>query len=142
MKRGLSWHFYATLLIVANIAITVFAFYVKNVEYAYEMADLQAMRAALESAAFQWKDKLPDEPVDYWYDAAAFSLIPAGDDKPSPSGAGTQRFGGAKKDFQQTTGITFANYNEAENYIGKLPHVMVYGKNGELMVSIDWVDAE
>ena len=111
MKRGLSWHFYATLLIVANIAITVFAFYVKNVEYAYEMADLQTMRAALESAAFQWKDKLPDKPVDYWYDAAAFSLIPAGDNKPSPSGAGTQRFGGAKKDFQQTSGLSLATMN-------------------------------
>ena len=142
MKRGLSWHFYATLLIVANIAITVFAFYVKNVEYAYEMADLQAMHSALQSAVLKWKDKLPDEPVEFWYDAAAFSLVPASDNKPLPSGAGTQRFGGAKKDFQQTSGLSFVSYNESESYIGKLPHVTVYGENGELMVSVDWVDAE
>ena len=142
MKQRFSWHFYAALLLVVNIAISVFAFYAKNEEYAYEMADLQAMRVALESAALQWKDQLPDEPVDYWYDAAAFTLVPAGNDKPSPSGVGTQRFGGAKKDFQQTSGLSFVSYNESESYIGKLPHVTVYGEDGKLTFSIDWVDAK
>lgn len=139
MKHKLSWHFYTVLLVVVNIAITVNAYFIKNTEYAYEMADLQAMRGAIVSAQMEWKDELPEEPVEYWYDAMALSLVPVSGEKPVPCGAGTRKFGGAVRYFTEMSGFQFTNYNEAENYKGKLPHVIVREVDNELEIQVDWI---
>lgn len=138
MKHKPSWHFYAVLLIVVNIAITVFAYFLKNEEYAYEMADLQAMRGAIVSAQMEWKDKLPEEPVNYWYDATSLSLVPVSEERPAPCGAGTRKYGGAVRYFNEMSGFQFTNYNEIENYKGKLPHVLVREVDNELEIQVDW----
>lgn len=142
MRRGLSWHLYAVLLVVASIALTVSAFFAKNEEYAYEMADLQAMHAARSTAEKMWKDSLPEAPVEYWYDGGSFVLVPADGAMPAPCGVGTGRSGGAKRDFERKTNMSVENYNESESYRGKLPSVTVSEEGGELNVSVCWIEAE
>ena len=141
MMYKLSWHFYAVLLIVMSIAFTVGVYFVKTEEYAYEMADLQAMRAAFESAKMIWYNKLPEETVEYWYDADNYTLVPITEAIPAPCGEGTRRFGGALRDFKSQAQMNFTNYNESEDYKGKIPHVVVNEEAGELMISVDWNEA-
>ena len=141
MKRYLSWHFFAACLIVINLTSTVYAYYSRNEEYAYEMADLQAMRCAEALAQAKWYDSLPTEPVKYWFDAANYSFITESDPKPAPYGIGTKRYGGAVKSFQKETNLFF-QYNESEYYRGKIILVTVDKNAGKLTVGVNWVDAE
>ena len=53
MKRSFSWHFYAVLLLIISITATVYTYFIKHEEYAYEMADLQAMNNALTAAQIE-----------------------------------------------------------------------------------------
>ena len=141
MKIKLSWHFFAVCLIVINVTATVYAYYSRNEEYAYEMADLQAMRCAEELAQATWYDTLPTEPVKYWFDAANYSLILESDPKPAPYGMGTKRYGGAVKSFQKETNLFF-QYNESEDYRGKILLITADKDAGQLTVGVNWVDAE
>ena len=140
MKQQLSWHFYVVLLFVISIAITVFSYFIKHTEYTYEMADLQAMNNAISAAKMEWKDQLPEEPMEYYYDAKTYGLVSIGQSTPDPCGFGTTKFGGATRDFLRTTGIDFSNYSESESYEGKLPHVVVDKEDGELLITVDWVE--
>ena len=142
LKRKLSWHFYAVIIIAISVFAAVGAYFVKHEEYACEMADLQAMRSAAMSAEALWYRELPEETVEYWYDATTFSLVPITDSKPSPCGRGTSRFGGAARDFMRITGIQFSDYDESESYLGKLPHVVVHVEQDELIITVDWVNSD
>lgn len=137
MKRKLSWHFYAVIIIVISVFAAVGAYFVKHEEYACEMADLQAMRSAAMAAEALWYRKLPEETVDYWYDATSFSLVPITDSKPSPCGSGTSRFGGAVKDFVDKTNGSYG-YSEYEDYRDKVLHVTVDNNNGTLNIAVEW----
>lgn len=141
MKRKLSWHFYAVSLIVLNIAMTVYAFITKDMEYSLEISDLQAMRNAEISAEMEWDDNSFDELKEYWYDAMLNSLIPINHSKPAPYGVGTRISGGSVKDFTKKTGHTY-NYNESESYEGKILSVSVYKKYGNLRIEMKWVNAD
>lgn len=140
MKHKLSWHFYAVLSVVLLIAAAVAAYMLKQVEFSYEMADLQTMNAARASAELKWREKLPEEPVEYWYDGSSYSLVPTSGKKPKPCGSGTRRIGGAVKEFQKENDLQVDTYNESESYLGKLPRVTVRKAGDELSISIDWVD--
>ena len=126
MKRKLSWHFYAVSLIVLNIAMTVYAFITKDMEYSLEISDLQAMRNAEISAEMEWDDNSFDELKEYWYDAMLNSLIPINH---------------SNKDFTKKTGHTY-NYNESESYEGKILSVSVYKEYGNLRIEMKWVNAD
>lgn len=139
MKRKLSWHFYAVLSAVLALALAATAVVLRKTEFAYEMADLQAMRVAYTSAELKWKGKLPEEPVEYWYDGEAYTLVPASEPKPKPCGAGTRLRGGAVRAYQAETGDLFDAYSEAERCVGKLPRVTVWQENHALRISVDWV---
>lgn len=136
-----SWHFCVALLLIISIASTVSAYYLNMEEYAYEMSDLQIMGNVASAVQIEWKNSIPDELVEYWFDATTCSLVPISDSKPFPYGLGTQRYGGAVRDFQEQTGIKFKNYSDAESYKEKLLHVAVYEQDDGISIALDWVDA-
>ena len=138
MKKKLSWHFYAALIFVVSVFAAVSVYFVKKEEYACEMADLQAMRSAAMAAEALWYRELPEEAVEYWYDATSFSLVPISVPKPSACGSGTSRFGGAVKDFVDKTNGSYG-YSEYEDYRDKVLHVTADNNNGVLDIAVDWV---
>lgn len=110
-------------------------------ESSSEMADLQGMRGAELTAMQEWKDKLPDEPVEYWYNPDTFELIPISEPKPDSLGLGKKGEGGAVDDFEADTGMSY-EYDESKDYTDKVIHVTVSNSDGELDIKVDWVDAE
>ncbi len=111
------------------------------IEKPSEMADLQGMRGAELTAMLKWKDKLPDETVEYWYNPNSFELIPVSDPKPVSHGLGKKGKGGAVEEFEAETGLSY-EYDEGMDYTNKVIHVTVSNKAGELDIKVDWVDAE
>lgn len=105
-----------------------------------EMADLQGMRGAELTAMQEWRGRLPDATVEYWYDPDTFELFPTSDKKPSSFGLGTKGKGGAVKEFEEITGMSY-EYEEGADYTSKVIHVIVTGEDGKLDVKVDWVDA-
>ncbi len=102
------------------------------------MADLQTMRSAEAAASFLWRDRLPEEPVEYWFEPATIQLIPISEPMPASYGAGTRRNGRAVKVFEDQTGTSYA-YSGREDYTDKILHVLVSNEDGDLHVSMDWV---
>lgn len=141
MKRKLSWHFYAVCLIVLNVAMAVTAFFIKDLEYSFEMLDLQAMRNAEISAKTKWNDDHPDTPKEYWYDAMLYSLIPADQPKPAPYGSGTRKRGGSVRYFTEKTGLAYY-YDESKSYEGKILSVSFRTESGDPQIELKWVDAD
>lgn len=137
MKRKLTVIILA-LAAVISVAFTLIHLLGQRMEYKLEMADLQGMRAAEAAAQLLWKDKLPDDPVDYWFDAGTFTLVPGDEPMTMVYGAGTERAGGAVKDFEAETRKHY-NYSETQSYSGKLIHVTVKNDEGTLLVDVDWV---
>ena len=133
----------ACIAVAAAAAIIASAMIFLNTrtERAAEMADLQAMRAAESVARLTWKDKLPDQPEEYWYDGANYALIPATEPKPARYGQGTERAGGAVKAFRDETGKAYP-YDETRNYFGGILRVTVSSRDGALRVDMDWVQSE
>lgn len=137
-KRKLSWHFYVACAVVAVIAILLFCHFGRVEEYAYEMADLEVMRNAEDTAKLLWFNKLPDEPVEYWFAPGELRLLPITDPIPRHCGMGTKRAGGAIKDFEAETGKAY-DYSEREDYRGKSLCVTVSSVNGALDIRVHWV---
>ena len=138
MKKKLSWHFWLACILIAIIAVVLFAQFSRKTEYAYEMADLQTMRSAEAVATLLWRDDLPEEPVEYWFDSGKIQLISVSDPMPEPYGVGTNRNGHAVKAFNIQTGKVF-EYSENDDYTGKILHVVVSNKNNGLDIRMDWV---
>lgn len=140
MKRTLIAAFIGSVIAVATILIILFILDTKN-EYAAEMIDLQGMRGAEATALMLWKDKLPDEQIDYWYNANSFELIPAVEPMPQQFGSGTEKAGGAVKDFVDQTGKHFI-YSEKQDYSNCVIHVVVLNNDGNLQVDVDWTERQ
>lgn len=122
-------------------ALVILHSFSQKLEHDLEMVDLQGMRGAEAAALLLWRDRLPEEPVEYWYDPAAFTLLPAQEPKPKHGGKGTQRAGGALKDFEAETGKHY-DYTETRDYNGQVLHVTVGSEDGTLRVDLDWVPGE
>ncbi len=137
MKRKLTV-ILIVLALAAAIALTVIHLLGQRTEYNLEMADLQGMRVAEASAHLLWKDKLPEEPTEYWFDAGSFTLVPGTEPMTMVYGAGTEKAGGAMKDFEAETGKHY-EYSETQSYNGMLIHVTVKDNEGTLQVDVDWV---
>ena len=106
-----------------------------------EMADLQGMLGAELTAMQEWKDRLPEGTVEYWYNPDTFELIPISEPKPDSLGLGKKGKGGAVEKFEADTGASY-EYDESADYTNKVIHVTVSNKDGELDIKVDWVDAE
>ena len=141
MKKKLSWHFYLVCVFIAIIVLVLCTYFNRKLEYAYEMTDLQTMRSAEAAAALLWRDNLPENPVEYWFDANSLELIPASEQRPEAYGAGTGRVGYALKGFDDQH-ITLAGYSEGADYTDKILKVVVSGKDDELDIAMDWVPEE
>ena len=137
MKRKLIVILIALALAAAS-ALTAIHLLGQRTEYNLEMADLQGMRVAEEAAQLLWKDKLPEEPAEYWFNADSFTLVPIDEPMTMVYGAGTEKAGGAMKDFEAETGKHF-DYSETQSYKGMLIHVTVRDNEGTLQVDVDWV---
>lgn len=109
-------------------------------EYQAETADLLGMRDAELAANAAWNGKLPDKPVEYWYDANTFTLIPAEHPKPNPCGLGTRRSGNSVEKFEEKNENSYG-YSMNEDYRDKVLHVVVSDVGGKLQVDVDWVEA-
>ena len=141
MKTKLSWHFYAVCAVVAAAAIAVCIYFNLMEESAYETADLQAMRDAEAAAMLLWREKLPEEPIEYWYKPQDMKLISVSESMPAPYGMGTERRSGAVKSFVNETGKAF-DYSSVEGYTDKVLHVIVSSKDEVLDIRVDWVQCE
>lgn len=141
MKTKLSWHFYVVCAIISVVVMIIATRFRIEKEYPYEMADLQAMRNAELTAVLKWKDKLPEETTEYWYNPNSFELIPASEPKPESHGLGRKGKGGAVREFEADTGLSY-EYDEGTDYTGKVIHVTVSNKGGDLDIKVDWVNAE
>ena len=131
----------ATIVIIAVLIgafIMAYQFMLRKTEQSNELADLQAMRGAEATAMMIWKDKVPEEPVEYWYSANTFELIDATEAKPAPYGLGTKRSGGGSKSFQNETGLNH-EYLESKDYTDKVIRVDVDKDDaGELRIRMNW----
>lgn len=134
------------ILIGLLLASGIFAFsqaLAKKTEHDYEIVDLQVMRSAEAAAMLKWKDKILEEPVEYWFVAKTAALLDISQKKPQPYGLGTSKAGGGFKDFEADTGIAYYNYSEKENYGGKVIHLVVSAdESGALHIEMDWVSAD
>ena len=125
-------------LLAGLILLIVYLKISANTEYYYEMNDMQALRGAEATAMLIWKDKKPEAPTEYWYNAAAFELIDISEPRPKPYGLGKRRVGNAMKDFQQETGLDYA-YDEGADYSDKVIRVIVdTDEAGNLRVRSSW----
>lgn len=138
MKKKLSWHFWLVCGVIAVIAVLMSIHFSRKTEYACEMADLQTMRSAEAVAALMWRDKLPEDPAEYWFDSRTMQLIPTSEPMPEPYGAGTKRNGYAEKDFQDQADASY-DYSGREDYTDRVLHVFVSSQDGRLNIAIDWV---
>ena len=140
-KFNLSWHFYVVCVVVVVVAAAFFYHFSRIEEYAYELADLEAMRNAEDTARLLWFEKAPDEPAEYWFVPGELRLIPVTDPKPAHCGMGTKKTGGAVRAFEVKTGKSYG-YSEHEDYRNKALHVTVNNNNGNLNITVDWVDCD
>lgn len=138
MKTKFSWHFYAACGIIVIVLLTINAHFLRKEEFAYEMADLQAMRNAEAAAMMIWKDRVPEEDT---FNMWNLSLIPTSEPMPESVSLGTAKRGGAVKAFEAETGLHY-DYLENENYRGKILHVAVSGASGSTEITVDWVDGD
>lgn len=106
-----------------------------------ELADLTAMYDAELAARITWKNKTPEQPVEYWFDANQFKLISADEPKPPACGLGTARRGGGIVSFKAQHGESYA-YDESEDYRDKVIYVRASVVDGNLDVAVDWVKAD
>lgn len=141
VKGKHSWHFYTACATIVAIIIIFSAYLEKIEEYSYEMADLQAMRNADVTAMMKWKNKLPDEMTEYWYDPHSFELIQTNNPKPESHGLGRKRKGGAVEEFESDTNVSY-EYDEGTDYNNKVIRVIVRNEEGKLDIRVNWVDAE
>lgn len=137
----LSWHFYAVCFLVAVVAVAVSFHFSRIEEYAYEMADLEVMRNAEDTAILLWRDKLPDTPVGFWYLPGELRLIPDTEPMPIRCGMGTGKAGGAVSDFEAKAGKNYG-YSEHEDYRDKALHVTVSKSDDDLDIRVNWVVVE
>ena len=132
----------ATILSIPIIVLLILSGCSNNsAEKPNEMADLQGMRGAELTAMVEWKDKLPEETVEYWYNPDTFELIPVSEPKPESFGLGTKGAGGAVKEFEEQSGTNYG-YDEKTDYRNKVIHVTVSNNDGALDIKVDWVDAK
>lgn len=134
--------------IISLIALTcIFLFTVvflhlkQQSEYAAEMADLAGMYDAEMTARITWKDEVPIHPAAYWYDADHYILLPENEPKPAPFGRGSSSRGGAAKSFEEQSG-KYYNYDEQTDYREKIIRVEVTDMDGDLDVTVEWVNAD
>lgn len=137
-KFKLSWHFYVICALIVTAAVALFYHFSRVEEYAYELADLEVMRNAEDTAKLLWFEKAPNEPVEYWYVPGELRLIPITDPMPPHCGMGTKKAGGAVRAFEAKTGNSYG-YSESEDYRNKALHVTVNNINGSLSITVDWV---
>lgn len=129
------------LIIVVLVLLFSWHAWNSSMEKPNEMADLQGMFGAELTAKTIWKDKLPEAPVEYWYDPDEFDLIPVSEPKPKSFGLGTGGAGGATEEFEADTDSSY-EYDEGTDYTNKVIHVTARNKDGKLDVKVDWVDAD
>ena len=84
----------------------------------------------------EWKDKLPENTVEYWYNPDTFELIPISEPKPDSLGLGKKSKGGAGEEFKKETGLNY-EYDEGTDYTNKVVHVTVSNNDGELDIKVD-----
>ena len=137
-KFNLSWHFSVVCAVVVAVALALFSHFSRVEEYAYELADLEVMRNAEDTAKLLWFEKVPDEPMEYWFVPGELRLIPVSDPMPAHCGMGTKKVGGAVRAFEAKTGNSYG-YSEHEDYRNKALHVTVNNNNGSLGIMVDWV---
>lgn len=137
MKR--KWILPAGVVCIALLILGAAMLHVsKENEYRAETADLLGMRDAELAAKAVWNGKLPAEPVEYWYDANSFTLIPVEEPKPNPCGLGTKRSGNSIEKFEEKNETSYG-YSMNEDYRDKVLHVVVRDEGGELQIDVDWV---
>ena len=137
MKR--KWILPAGVVCIALLILGAAMLHVsKENEYRAETADLLGMRDAELAAKAVWNGKLPDDPVEYWYDANTFTLISAEEPKPNPCGLGTKRRGNSVEKFEEKNETSYG-YSMNEDYRDKVLHVVVSDEGGELQINVDWV---
>ncbi len=141
MKKKLSWHFYLVCVFIAIIVMVLCVYFNQKLENAYEMTDLQTMRSAEAAAALLWRDNLPQNPVEYWFDADSLELIPASEPRPEAYGAGTGRVGHALKNIDDKY-TSLAGYSESADYTDKILKVVVSSKDDDLDIDMEWVSNE
>lgn len=114
--------------VAVGAAVIVFAlllfrqFVNGSVEYQAELADLYAMRNA-ELAAALMRDNNELTADGYWFDPGTNTLIPDDEEKPSVTGLGTGRRGGAQLAFEKEMGRSY-EYDESTDYTDKVIHLI------------------